>query len=380
MIDILNKSNCTGCYACVNSCPVQCITMKEDEEGFEYPTIDMKKCINCNICEKTCPSLNKDLSSNTEAVYAAKNKDDQIRKSSSSGGVFTLIAEYILKMDGVVYGASYDEKFEVRHIRINSLDEIAYLKGAKYVQSKIDTIYQMVKKDLEANKIVLFTGTPCQIAGVRAFLKRPYEKLYLQDVLCHGVPSYKILKKYLDETGFKDIKSISFRDKSIGWQKSLVRIDYKNKTYKQKYSQNPYTRAFSSGAILRPSCYQCHYKNMRYYSDISLSDFWGIENTNSKLYDQLGVSLMFIHTDKGMELFHNIKSFMEYEEVELETAIASNKTAIYGAYKQKNRDVIFEQLDKKSLRWLTNRYVKGSILKRAYNLFHRNCLRILKRG
>lgn len=190
MIEINTKENCCGCYACYNVCPKQCITMKTDNEGFWYPDIDKDKCVNCNLCEKVCPIVNPvQRNESLKLSYAVQNKDDAVRLSSSSGGMFHLLAESIIKQDGVVYGAGFDKDFSVKHIRINKIEEIQLLQGSKYLQSDIGNIYKQVKKDLKENKQVLFTGTPCQVEGLKSFLGREENNLLTMDFICHGVPS-----------------------------------------------------------------------------------------------------------------------------------------------------------------------------------------------
>ena len=228
MIKIKAKEDCCGCYACYNICPKECITMESDNEGFWYPKIDKDKCINCNLCEKVCPIINKPNSSLYEKKsYAVFNKNEKIRLESSSGGIFSLLAEYVINNHGNVYGAVFDEDFNVKHVKINILQDINLLRGSKYVQSRINDIFKSIKFDLKNNKIVLFTGTPCQIAGLQSFLQKKYDNLILMDIVCHGVPSPLVWQQYINELkqNYKqNIKSIYFRDKSTGWKTYSVKF------------------------------------------------------------------------------------------------------------------------------------------------------------
>ena len=217
---VSDKSLCCGCSACYDACPKSAITMIEDKEGFLYPAIDEDKCIDCKLCEKVCPTKNKKKNKSLLEAYAAYNTDENIRLKSSSGGVFSLIAEYVLRNQGVVYGAAFDENFEVEHLRVASVEELELLRGSKYVQSKLDGIYNLCKKDLEIGKQVLFTGTPCQVSGLKSFLRKEYDNLVCMDIVCHGVPSRMVWRKYLEyriNFAKSKIVQIAFRLKNEGW-------------------------------------------------------------------------------------------------------------------------------------------------------------------
>lgn len=219
MICLTDKSQCCGCEACRNVCPKQCITLKEDKEGFLYPEINVTTCIKCGLCERVCPML---LQSNKErmpvAVYAAKHKDDNIRLVSSSGGAFTFLAEKVIEQGGVVFGARFDENWQVVHDYVETKSELSLFRGSKYVQSRIGNSYQQVQQFLKSGRLVLFTGTSCQILGLKLFLRKQYDNLLAIDVICHGVPSPKVWKKYLNEVAFghcSQITDISFRNKKM---------------------------------------------------------------------------------------------------------------------------------------------------------------------
>ena len=224
MIEITEKSNCCGCTACANKCPRNAIKMVEDDKGFLYPYIDRKKCINCGLCDKVCPIINKRKTENYPKAYAAINKDEKIRLNSSSGGIFSALANYILEEQGIIFGAAFSDDFLVKHIMIDNKDDLYKLRTSKYLQSSLGDIYKEVEKKLNEGKKVLFTGTSCQINGLYGYLNKIYENLYTQDIICHGVPSPKVWKNYLKYRQEKDLESptkINFREKTIGWIKKL---------------------------------------------------------------------------------------------------------------------------------------------------------------
>ena len=237
MIEIIDKKNCCGCSACAQICPRKCILMQEDDEGFLYPKVDKKSCIDCHLCERVCPVLNQSKPKKPLKVYASINKDENIRLCSSSGGIFTALAEKVIAEGGVVFGARFDDKWEVVHDYVETKEDLSKFRGSKYVQSRIENCYKEAEVFLKAGRIVLFSGTPCQIAGLILFLKKSYNNLLTVDFVCHGVPSPGVWRRYLKEEiarqcdrkntvlprpiSEKDtrVTGISFRDKALGWKK-----------------------------------------------------------------------------------------------------------------------------------------------------------------
>ena len=367
MIEINSKQNCCGCYACYNICPKQCITMKADNEGFWYPNIDKNKCINCNLCENVCPIINKPKSYlYEEKSYAVFNKDEKIRLESSSGGIFSLLAEYVINKYGIVYGAVFDEEFNVKHIKITSLKDIELLRGSKYVQSKINDIFKSIKFDLINNKLVLFTGTPCQIAGLQSFLQRKYDNLILMDIVCHGVPSPLIWQKYINKLkkNYKqNIKTIYFRDKSTGWKKYSIKFLFDKDEYKNIGFKDIYMKGFLNDIYLRPSCYNCKFKGIERISDITVADFWGIENIFPKIDDDKGTSLVVIHTEKGKRLFDKLSEKMIFNEVNLNEVVKYNLSMVRSAKYNKKREPFFVELNfEKDIENLIRKYTKKSFI------------------
>ncbi len=381
MLKIDNKSNCCGCHACYNSCPQNAIIMEEDEKGFKYPKINENKCTNCGFCEKVCPILNKRKIANDPKAYACINKDENIRENSSSGGIFTLIAKEIINMGGVVFGTKFDSNFNVIHSYTSLEEELYKFRGSKYVQSIIGDNYKIAKSFLEAGKYVLFTGTPCQIEGLLAYLGKKYDKLFTQDIICHGVPSPKVWRKYLDYRKHKDEDrplSINFRNKDNGWSSYNLKFTYENKSYKKSQVEDKYMQAFLRNVCLRDSCYKCSFKKINRLSDITLADFWGIQRVKPELYDNKGTSLVIVNSEKGKELFESIKENIIQEEVNIEEALVGNTAMLTSAVVDKNRVKFFENLDKLDFSVLVNKYTeKPSLMLKIIVLLKKIAKRIL---
>lgn len=365
MIDLKNKTECCGCHACFNACPSGAITMIEDEKGFKYPVIDKTKCINCGLCEKVCPIKDNSKVDNKPVAYACFNKDNDIRKNSSSGGVFTLLATYIINKGGVVFGASFDENFDVKHIKVENIEDLEKLRGSKYVQSFIGETYKQAKETLNKGVKVLFTGTPCQIEGLKSYLQKDYNNLYTQDIVCHGVPSYKIWNKYREyrkKIDKDDPVFISFRNKDNGWMHYNTFFKYKNKSYKKAASMDLYMNAFLQNLSLRDSCFACHFKKYNRVSDITLGDLWGVNNILPEMNDDKGTSLVVINTEKGKKIFDEISKDIEYKEINLDDAIKYNHAMIKSVPENLNRDKFFKDLEKDDFDVVAKRYIKKTSL------------------
>lgn len=371
MININNKDKCCGCHACFNICPKDAITMEEDIKGFRYPVIDKQKCIDCSLCEKVCPILKKEEISDKPIAYAGYNKNEKVRINSSSGGIFTLLAEMILDKKGVVFGATFDENFNVIHTYIENKSEIEKFRGSKYTQSIIGNCYKRVKEFLKEERYVLFTGTPCQIEGLKRYLQKDFEKLYTQDIICHGVPSPKVWKKYLEYREKQDKEKpqkIYFRNKDNGWKLFNMKFKYSKFEYLNNAQKDMYMQAFLKNTSLRDSCYNCSFKKKNRISDITLADFWGIENILPKMDDDKGTSLIIVNSNKGQKLFDEIKDKMIYEKVDFEEAIKYNKSMTESAKIDKYRERFFENLDKVDFDKLIKKYTyKRGIVKRIFS-------------
>lgn len=356
-LDIVPEKDCCGCEACANICPKSCITMQPDEHGFMRPVFDEQICIYCDLCKKACPVLSKSARNVTPKIIACKNRNEETRTQSSSGGIFSAIAEWIIANGGVVYGAAFNNELEVVHKRVDSIESLAELRGSKYVQSRIGDCLTRAKKDLNNGLKVLFTGTPCQIAALLSYLGKPYELLYCIEVVCHGVPSPAVFRHYLNSLEAKAgarVCTFSFRDKAESWQHYSLMASFDNGTVmRQRGAENPYQRGFIADLYTRPSCTDCHFKNFTSGADITLGDFWGSSIFGAEYNDDRGISLVCLNNSKGEQLFGAIqKDIFDLRESTLEDATRFNPCIVQSiAMHQKSKrfwkehkDNDFEQL------------------------------------
>lgn len=307
MIEIAKDEDCCGCSACVQACPVQCIGMVENAEGFLYPIVDVNLCIHCGKCEKVCPVVHVNDHREPLKVYAAKSHDESVRLSSSSGGVFALLASAIIDKGGVVFGARFDEYYNVIHAGVENRELLIGLCGSKYVQSHINGAYSQAEILLKQGRWVLFSGTPCQVAGLKQYLGADYPNLLTVDVICHGVPSPMVWRNYVAAQVQKleadKIQGIFFRDKTIGWKQFCLTIKYekegKSYVWSEIFNKNSFMRGFLANLYLRPICYECRHKDFKSGADITLGDFWGISNVLPELDDNRGISCVFVNSQRG---------------------------------------------------------------------------------
>lgn len=367
-----NRADCCGCYACYNSCPFDAITMEEDTEGFRYPRVDADRCRNCGKCERNCPVLNPIVKEQdqTPPTYAAINKNETIRKDSSSGGMFHLFAEQILKEGGIVFGAGFDADWEVCHQSAETVADLERLRVSKYLQSRVETSFQQVTEYLRAGRKVLFAGTPCQCAALRRFVGKNDENLILVDFICHGVPSPKIWRNYLAlRANKKEIRRISFRNKNLSWERYLLAISYgnANKYLAADLNTDLYLRGFLQNLYLRPSCHNCHFCKKNRPSDITLADFWGVQEESPSMYDGKGTSLIFVQSPKGRELFNQVKDHAKIMEQDFERAILHNPSMITSSTPSPKRTAFFQdiQRDEKDFMKLLYAYTKPSFKAQA---------------
>lgn len=349
------KLECAGCRMCEQICPKNAIKMEEDEEGFLRPVVDENLCINCGLCIKRCPQRNEvEKSRENQTAYAAKIKNIDTLKNSSSGGVFSVLANEYIKNKGKVYGAAYDENFNVMHIGVDTLEGLKKIRGSKYVQSNTLDTYSNVKKDLQEGKQVLYSGTACQIAGLNKFLEKNYENLLTVDIVCHGVPSQKLFKKYKEYIENKyngRIEEISFRNKEKrGWGLNL-KIRLNNGKIIRKFAYvDPYYKAFVNGDIYRECCYNCKYANSNRVGDITLADYWGLANVHPEFYDGKGVSAVIVNTQKGIDTWNKVKDELEYIETSVEFIKKYNPNLVKPTYRKNSRDYIYNKLDEKDFK------------------------------
>lgn len=347
---LIDREKCTGCAACANSCATGAIVMAPDKEGFLFPEIDTHRCIECGNCIASCPHFTRKDRDRHPICYAAKARSNEIVKSSSSGGVFTLLCEYVIAQKGIVFGAAYNHQLCVSHIAVDNLGDIHRLRGSKYVQSDLGHAYCEVKQALSVNRLVLFSGTPCQIAGLRAYLKVSYSNLVTMEVICHGVPPAKLFDRLKNEleVAHGKLEAISFRDKSLGWRHRVIAGWYSGRMKViEEGSLADYFRAFLAGLSLRKSCEKCQFKSGRSGADITLGDFWGIENVAPELDDDDGVSAVILHTSKGQKIFESIDCHRKSVRLS-DITIANPSYSEKRAY-SKSRDVFMSQVYEKGI-------------------------------
>ena len=352
MPSLANNSQCTGCTACYVSCPKNCITMQQDKYGFVYPKIDLKLCINCKKCESVCPVIvGNQEATNVPSVYAAYSLDENVRMESSSGGIFSLIANEILRQGGAVFGAIYDNQYRVKHVCIQKLSDLPALRGAKYAQSELNNCFIDVQQRLKAKQKVMFVGTPCQIAGLKTFLKKEYEDLFTVDFVCHGVPAPSVWKKYVQYRAKKDNggilpTNINLRSKKTGWSKYRYSNQYKysnSKVYSALSGDDLFMRLFVGDYINRVSCANCHFKGYKRESDITLGDFWGIWDIDPELDDNKGVSLVLVHSDNGHDMMKRISAKVVMKEFTMRQATTQNPSLLFSSSAAHERVQVLDQ-------------------------------------
>lgn len=355
-IKIEKNSNCCGCRACENTCPKRAITMIENEEGFLYPNVDEEKCVNCGLCKKICPwinEINRESQLTKPVCYAAKSKDIIYQKSASSGGVFPILADYILENNGIVIGCTIDENLKVRHIAIKNKEELTKIMGSKYVSSDLDGIFKIVKEELNKGTQVLFSGVPCQISALKNFLRKDYENLITVEVICHGTPSQKLFDKYIEELENKykgKIIEYDFRSKKAaywGTYKALVKIKNNDKTIEKKINADfdKYYWSFLNSKNCRESCYECKFAKKERNSDFTLGDFWGIEKIMPEMIDYNGVSIVIINSDKGLNLFSEVKEKLNIKSVDYDTICKHNGQLEHPPVRPLERDTWYNKID-----------------------------------
>ncbi len=343
--DIGNK--CVGCTSCEQICPKNAIKMVSNNEGFLYPMIDNEKCIDCGLCIKKCPTQSHELRNPIKAI-GLKNKDRDRIMQSASGGASDVIAQHIVSMGGVVFGAAYDENLKVKHILVDNENDLYKIQSSKYVQSDLNDCYKRAHIELEKGRKVLFTGTPCQIAGLYSYLGKEYDNLYTIDLICHGVPSPLFLEKYFIYMGNKlgePVQSYNFRSKKKrGWGTNYT-LKTKSKEQNGIITLTQYGKSFMDGNCYRESCYQCDYANIKRCSDITIGDFWGIMKVNPDFYSYKGVSSVLLNTQKGIELIGWISSKIEAYECTLDDVIIKQGNLVKPTERNLERDSFYDKID-----------------------------------
>lgn len=352
MVELCSKLECTGCGACLNVCPQNCIEMIPDNEGFMFPIIDSEKCIDCKRCVRKCPILSPVKEEEEPLVYAAYSLDDKVRRTSSSGGLFYTIAEFVITKGGVVFGAAFDDNMNLSHCYSETLEGLNRMKGSKYLQSNMNKAYKDVIEFLGKNKIVLFTGTPCQVAACKKVVPEHLRKnLILVDIICHGVPSQKVFKSYLTKLSVlkgNDIKSFSFR-KIDGWDIEGS-ITLNNKKVVLADRENVYINLFLKSYLHRECCYDCKYAVTPRCSDVTIADFWGIDKTQTSVLNvNHGVSLILINNAIGIELLNELSDKLYYEKRTLKEASLQNHQLYCSSFRPEKREIMYKYFDDHSL-------------------------------
>ena len=368
MINITDKVKCCGCNACGDVCAHKAITFKTDIEGFWYPEVDTEKCTNCGLCEKVCPIINiEDLKKNDlpqSICYAAEHKDLEVVFDSTSGGLFSALADVIYKDKGFVGGAVFNEDFSVKQYISSDKNDLPRIRSSKYLQSSLEGFYSQVQSLLRNGEKVLVCGSPCQMAALRAFLRKDYENLIIADYICRGINSPKVWRKYLDsfeERYGSKVVYCKAKSKEYGWRNLTQKVILENgKHYYETVQQSNFTKGYlRTGVYCRPSCYDCKFKGYPRISDITLADFWGIEKIDRSLEKNLGTSLVMINSKKGESFFERVKSRVNYISVPFESIEAGNRSLNLSVEPPKvDRKEFFEDLDKMTFTQLASKYIQ----------------------
>ena len=389
MIIIEKEENCCGCTACYSICPNKAITMEEDSEGFKYPKIDKDKCIDCNLCKKVCPVLNRNKNSSLKKAKIIRVNNKEILNQSTSGGFFTPLSNFIINNKGYVFGAVFEGN-KITHKYFNRLEEIELFRGSKYVQSDLNDSFITIKKLLKEDNYVLFSGTPCQVSGLKSYLKKSYEKLLTVDVICHGTPSPLLFRKYVEYMEKKynsKIKKINFRNKTYGYHVGTMKIEFENgKKYYGSARIDYMLKSFFTEISSRPSCYECKFKSKEHISDFTIFDCWSASKINNAIKDDdKGFTNLIINSKKGDKIFKVIEKQYEVYDSDLEKAILLDGIMVeHNAIKNDNRDNFYNCLNANGLEKCINKYIpvttKDRLIEKSKNIFYKlGLLKIIKK-
>lgn len=372
MIEIKDKAKCSGCWACENACPVHCIAMLEDEEGFHYPHVNIDCCIECHRCEKVCPELQPMLNDTMPIKsFIVQHKDSDILRNSTSGGFYSAIAKYAIDRGGVVFGAAFDDSMTLCHQCAETLNECNKFRGSKYVQSLVGNTFQQVKSILKEGRMVVYSGTPCQISGLYCFLDGcRYDNLITVDLVCHGTPSPRLLKKYLEYQAFihhNKVRDYRSRDKFYGYDYSTATIFFENPKdkYHQGIESDLMLRLYFKNLISRPSCYSCHFKTINRVSDFTIFDCWDATSVSS-IFSRNGATNVFIHSENGIKVFDYLKESFNW--VESDTQLQIDKDGIMLKHfvpQNPQRAEFFRDLQTMSIEQLEKKYDYKSVLRKV---------------
>lgn len=388
MPSLAEPNLCVGCSACASICQKKCIEMEKNSDGFKTPVLMHPiNCVECGMCESVCPVLNESIkvNENLPSAYAAFTKDERIRKDSSSGGIFTEIAKRVITQNGVVYGAAYDEKFAVYHCCVDKIEDLQKLRGAKYAESNLGNSFVEILDRLKQGQLVVFSGTPCQVAGLKSFVKKDYENLLCVDFVCHGVPSPMAWKSYIEYRAKEDANGklphkINLRSKTTGWSKYQYSnvFEYENgKTHSALSSQSLFMKLFVGDYISRLSCSDCKFKGYNRVSDITLGDFWGIWEIYPELDDDKGTSVILLHSEKGKKLWEEIMDNLIFKQVTLEQASKYNPSMLSASKAKDNRENVLEAIKNARIGDCASLFVQkppsfiGKVKRKVNNIIHK---------
>ena len=366
MINIQNKVDCCGCNACGDVCAQHAITFKTDNEGFWYPEVEKEKCTDCHLCEKVCPIINvEELKKNDfdhpSHTYAAINKDMSVRWDSTSGGAFSALADVMYRQSGYVSGAVYNEDFSVSNFVSNNPDDLKLIRSSKYLQSRAEGLYAEIRKLLKNGEKVLACGTPCQMAGLRSFLRKDYDNLIIVDFICRGVNSPKVYRAYLDSLEKKygsKVVYVKAKNKELGWRNLTRKVTFANgQSYYGVFMDDDFRRGYHTNVFCRPSCYDCKFKGFPRIADITIADYWGIEKVDKNLDNNIGTSMILLNSKKGEAYFEKVKNLMEYKETTFEAIFGGNIALRKSIEPAKiDRKAFFEDLNNYGFDYVTAKY------------------------
>lgn len=354
---LCDKKDCTGCATCVQICPQSAINMVKDEKGFLYPQIDPTKCVGCLLCEKRCPINEPERTTNpSPTVYACWHKNMDIRLKSSSGGVFSAIAEYILKNDGIVWGAAYSKDLILTYQYVENIKDLDKLRRSKYVQAEVNDSFKLIKEQLKAGRKVLFTGTSCHIRGLYSYLpKKLQENLVTIDFICHGVPSPSVFRKYVNwlEKKYNDkLVDFNFRDKQYGWDNGVLTIGYFQHKGKKIFmnDENSYFYGMLHDMFIRPCCHECQSNGLQRESDFTIADFWGIGRKQKFDYEQernYGISLLALNSEKAHKIYETgLKNSIVSVQRSQQEAYEGNWNYRFSAKRNSKTPIFWEQFQR----------------------------------
>lgn len=352
MIEVIEHDKCTGCGACYTACAHNAITMRFDNEGFEYPVVDQNACVDCGLCQVICPVIHYDYEKrkvycDAQIGYAARNKNYNQRLISSSGSIFPVLAEYVLEEGGIVVGVAYDKDYNASHLIIDKKEKLPLLQGSKYLQCSADNVtFKQIRKELIAGRLVLYSAMACQIEGLKSFLRKDYDNLYTIDLICMGIPSPKVWQIYLN-TFFKreSIKHVNFKEKSIGWDSFCFHVETDRRIFKERGMRNLYLQSMFRSWNMRPSCFHCPFKKEKRISDFTLADCWGANKLVPEINDNKGLSSVIVHSKKGLDLWQKVEIRIESIEITINDIADGNSNLIENKPQSGDRELFYKMLN-----------------------------------